>query len=385
MQVVCGAPNVARGHQGAVRARWCAPARRQDDRRRGAARRQVAGHAVLGEGARAAGRRQRPADCSTPTRPSAQALTRLSAPRRRGPRGQRHAEPRRLLQRARARARARGAARLAARAARAVGRRRRHDARRFPVELGCRRALPAIRGPRACATSRRARSRRCGCASGCAGRASEPFTRSSTSRTTSCSSSASRCTPTTSTSSSGKIEVRLATAERVARAARRQVHRAARRRARDRRRARSGRPRRHHGRPIDGGERATSTSIFFEARSSRPPRSPAARGASGCTPTRRCVSSAASIRRSRCARSSARRSCCSRSAAARPGRSRHASMRRRVPKRLADPLAARARERRARAHGAGLAHRPRPRAPRDARRARCRRLARHAAARSDST
>ena len=46
---------------------------------------------------------------------------------------------------------------------------------------------------------------------------------------------------------------------------------------------------------------------------------------------------------------------------------------------LADPIAARARELRARTHGAGLAHRPRARAARDARRARRRRLARNAA------
>ncbi len=190
-----------RRHQSAVRARRRHAARRQDHRRGRAARRAVERHAVLGQGARARRRRQRPAA----------ARRRRARGRRRSPSYLRlddavleiNVTPNRgdcfsVLGIARELAARRGTTVPGASRRRSRGR---TIADTFPVAL----ELPAraARGSPAacCAGSRRARGRRCGCANGCGAPACGRFNRSSTSRTTSCSSSASRCTPTISPSS----------------------------------------------------------------------------------------------------------------------------------------------------------------------------------------
>jgi phenylalanyl-tRNA synthetase alpha chain len=60
LQIVCGAPNAAAGYARAVRARRRHPPRRRCDQARRDARRGVAWHAVLGEGAWPVRRRERP-------------------------------------------------------------------------------------------------------------------------------------------------------------------------------------------------------------------------------------------------------------------------------------------------------------------------------------
>ncbi len=118
VQVVCGAPNVAAGIKAPfARVGTTLPGGKAI----GAAELrgvELERHAVLGSGARAARRRRWPAAARRrrARRPPAR---RASAARRRDPRGERDAEPRRLLQRARHRARARGETRRRARAPRA--------------------------------------------------------------------------------------------------------------------------------------------------------------------------------------------------------------------------------------------------------------------------
>ncbi len=125
-QVVCGAPNVAAGIKAPFARVGAQAAGRQGDRRRRAARR---------ASRTACCARPRSSSSSTTSNglllldadaPNGDSARRLSASRRRGPRDQRHAEPRRLLQRPRHRARARGAARPAAVAPRAAARSDRH-------------------------------------------------------------------------------------------------------------------------------------------------------------------------------------------------------------------------------------------------------------------
>ena len=159
---------------------------RQGHRRRRAARRRVERHAVLGEGARA--RRTTPTACccSTPTRRSGATLARVPAARRRDPRDQRDAEPRRLLQRARAsRASSRRGATSRCTTARRQPRAADDRATRFPVELGAQSRLPAVRGPRDARRPHAARkSPLVAARAAAARRASRRSARSSTSRTT---------------------------------------------------------------------------------------------------------------------------------------------------------------------------------------------------------
>ena len=285
-----------RGHQSAVRARRREAAGRQGDRRRRAARRAVERHAVLGEGARARRRRRRPVD-----------------PRRRRAEGrERSAEYLRLddavleinvtpnrgdcfsvIGIARELAARRN---TELRAAAMPRRRRARSTTTFPISLERRRRAARGSPAASCAGFRAAPARRCGCASGCGAPAFGRCNRSSTSRTTSCSSSASRCTPTISRSSTAASRrgsraparsSRCSTAASVALAADMLVIADARGPV-----GLAG----VMGGQDDGRQRQRRTPCSSRARSSRPaaivgPR----RAGSGCTPTPRCASSAASI------------------------------------------------------------------------------------------
>ncbi len=253
VQVVCGAPNVARRNQSAVRPRRRHAARRQGDRRGRASRRALERACCARPRARAARRRGRPA-AARRRRARGPPGRRASQARRRDPRGERHAESRRLLQRARHRARARGETR----------RRRSQAAKPRPVARDIERALPggAARG-RALPALRRARGARPS-----RGRKSPFWLRERLRRA-----GLRAIHPVVDVTNYVMLELgqplhaydlaqarrahrgALREGRRVAGAARRQERRSARGRARDRRRARSRGARRHHGRAVDRRER----------------------------------------------------------------------------------------------------------------------------------
>ena len=171
LQIVCGAPNARAGLKARARHRRREAAGRHghhgrrscaaSNRSACCARRRSSGSPTTSEAS---------SSCR-PMRPSARTCARYMQLDDDDPRTQPHAEPRRLLVRARHRARSR----------RADAARRCIAPRSQPVAApidgrvsGEARARPPaarVRRPRACAASTPRRSRRCGCASGCAARA----------------------------------------------------------------------------------------------------------------------------------------------------------------------------------------------------------------------
>ena len=150
LQIVCGAPNVRAGMKAPfARGRRHAARRQGHQRPPSCAASMSHGMLCSAQGARARRRRGRPAAARRRCA-GRHDRARLSAARRRDPRGQRHAESRRLLQRARHRARARRARAVrCSRTARRSPRRRRRSNDRLPVELLGARELARV-SPAAC-------------------------------------------------------------------------------------------------------------------------------------------------------------------------------------------------------------------------------------------